>query len=52
MSLDITGRYCYPPPNPELLARYDEEIMDPDQPIVDAHHHIWVDGGYSGSVSV
>ena len=47
MSLDITGRYRYPPPNPEWLARYDEEIIDPDQSIVDAHHHIWVEGGSS-----
>jgi L-fuconolactonase len=34
-------------PNPhfavrdEWLARHDEPILEPDRPIVDAHHHLW-----------
>ncbi len=27
------------------LARHHEEALDPDQPIVDAHHHLWDDPG-------
>jgi predicted TIM-barrel fold metal-dependent hydrolase len=26
---------------PEWLARVQEPILDPDQPIIDAHHHLW-----------
>jgi len=30
------------PPDPARLARQaPEEILDPDRPIVDAHHHLW-----------
>jgi predicted TIM-barrel fold metal-dependent hydrolase len=26
---------------PEWLARHDEPVIEPDLPIVDAHHHLW-----------
>lgn len=45
MGLDITGRYRYPPPSPGWLALHREEILEPDLPIVDAHHHLWEEGG-------
>lgn len=43
MGLDVTGRYRYPPPNPAWLARRVEEVILPNLPIVDAHHHLWVE---------
>ena len=43
MGLDVTGRYRYPPPAPEWLARRREDVFDPALPIVDAHHHLWVE---------
>jgi L-fuconolactonase len=46
VGLDITGRYRYPPPNPEWLSRYVEPVLDPDLPIVDAHHHLWEESGH------
>lgn len=45
MGLDITGRYRYPPPRPVWLDQHSEEAIDPLQPIVDAHHHIWLQDG-------
>ena len=30
-----------PNPNPEWLAQINEEILEPDLPIVDPHHHLW-----------
>ena len=44
MSLDVTGNYRYPPPNPAWLALAEEAVIEPDLPIVDAHHHLWVEG--------
>lgn len=41
MALDVTGAYRYPDPNAAWLARHVEDILEPDIPIVDAHHHIW-----------
>lgn len=41
MGLDVTGQYRYPPPDPEWLARSCEEVIEPDLPILDAHHHLW-----------
>jgi L-fuconolactonase len=41
MPLDVTGRYRYPSPNQAWLALQQEEVLDPDLPIVDAHHHLW-----------
>jgi L-fuconolactonase len=31
----------HPNPNQEWLARHSEEILDPAQPIIDPHHHLW-----------
>jgi L-fuconolactonase len=45
MSLDITGRYRYPSPRAAWLALHQEEILEPDLPIIDAHHHIWDEPG-------
>ncbi len=45
MTLDITGEYRYPPPNDAWLARRIEPIIDPDLPIIDAHHHLWEQHG-------
>jgi predicted TIM-barrel fold metal-dependent hydrolase len=33
--------YSRPLPKPEWLGRLTEEILDPDLPIVDPHHHLW-----------
>lgn len=45
MGLDVTGRYRYPAPNDGWLALHEEPVLDPEQPIVDAHHHLWTEGG-------
>lgn len=45
MGLDVTGRYRYPPPDTQWLALTSEPVIDPDLPIVDAHHHLWVQDG-------
>jgi L-fuconolactonase len=45
MSLDITGHYRYPPPRADWLALHLEDILEPDLPIIDAHHHIWEEPG-------
>ncbi|MGE0502016.1 MAG: amidohydrolase [Rhizobiaceae bacterium] len=45
MSLDITGHYRYPSPRPDWLSKASEEILDPDLPIVDPHHHLWTQDG-------
>ncbi len=45
MGLEVTGRYRYPVPNPKWLALQTESVLDPNLPIVDAHHHLWVEGG-------
>lgn len=41
MTLEFTGRYRYPPPNPDWLASHSEPILEPSLPIIDAHHHLW-----------
>lgn len=46
MGLDVTGRYRYPPPNPDWLSLANEMVLDPDVPIIDAHHHLWVQDGH------
>ncbi len=33
--------YARPLPNPEWLGKLEEEIFEPDLPIVDPHHHLW-----------
>lgn len=43
MGLDVTGRYRYPSPRPEWLAQYVEDVLAPDQAIIDCHHHLWVE---------
>jgi L-fuconolactonase len=43
VGLDVTGRYRYPPPVAAWLAQNVEDIIDPDLPIIDAHHHLWVE---------
>ena len=45
MGLDVTGRYRYPPANPTWLAQYREDVIEPDLPIIDPHHHIWEEPG-------
>ena len=35
----------HPLPNPVWLARLTEDILEPDLPIVDPHHHLWDHGG-------
>ncbi len=31
----------HPIPNPEWLAMLSEDILEPDLPIIDPHHHLW-----------
>ncbi len=45
MSLDITGHYRYPSPRPGWLELRHEDIIEPDLPIVDPHHHLWTQDG-------
>ena len=45
MALEVTGQYRYPKPRALWLARHTEAIIDPDRPIVDAHHHLWAEPG-------
>jgi predicted TIM-barrel fold metal-dependent hydrolase len=40
------GLYRYPPPAPAWLVGRVERVLDPDLPIVDAHHHLWEEGGH------
>ena len=35
------------PPDNEWLASLQEDILEPDLPIIDPHHHLWLRGGYS-----
>ena len=34
-------------PDDSWLSQLKEEILDPDLPIVDPHHHLWLRNGYS-----
>jgi predicted TIM-barrel fold metal-dependent hydrolase len=45
MALDITGTYRYPPANEAWLSAYSEEIIDASLPIIDPHHHLWLQEG-------
>jgi predicted TIM-barrel fold metal-dependent hydrolase len=45
MGLDVTGRYRYPMPDSAWLAQWCEEVLDPVLPIVDPHHHLWIENG-------
>ena len=46
MGLDVTGRYRYPQPDPAWLAGASEEVLAPELPIIDPHHHLWEEGGH------
>lgn len=35
----------YADPREDWLARHSEQIIDPERPIVDPHHHLWDRGG-------
>ncbi|MBT6140242.1 MAG: amidohydrolase family protein [Rhodospirillaceae bacterium] len=43
MSADPTSllEVRIPGPNPDWLSQINEEILEPDLPIVDPHHHLW-----------
>ena len=41
MGLELTGRYPYPSPDAAWLMQLEEEVIDADLPIIDAHHHLW-----------
>jgi len=45
MALDVTGSYRYPNPDAAWLAQRVEDILEPDLPIIDPHHHIWKQPG-------
>lgn len=45
MALEYTGSLRYPPPRQDWLGRVREELLLPDLPIIDAHHHIWAQDG-------
>lgn len=47
MGLDLAGHYRYPSPDPSWLALGGEEVLDPHLPIIDAHHHLWEEGGHA-----
>jgi predicted TIM-barrel fold metal-dependent hydrolase len=44
VGLDVTGRFRYPSPDQAWLARNVEDVLDPALPIIDCHHHLWVEG--------
>lgn len=37
----MTARLAHPPVRPDWLALDREEVIDPDQPVIDAHHHLF-----------
>jgi len=43
MGLDVTGRYRYPAPDPAWLSLSAEAAIEPGLPIVDPHHHLWIE---------
>jgi L-fuconolactonase len=44
VGLEVTGQYRYPLPDPVWLAKSSEDVIDADLPIIDPHHHLWIDG--------
>src|ERR1044072_3653225 len=40
-----SGSGLYADPREDWLALHSEEIIDPQRPIVDPHHHLWDRGG-------
>ena len=45
VSLDVAGKFRYPSPDLAWLSQRVEEVLEPALPIVDAHHHLWEEGG-------
>lgn len=45
MGLDVTGQYRYPSPDPAWLLQSREPVIAPELPIVDPHHHLWIENG-------
>jgi len=45
LALEFTGSLRYPSPRKDWLARVNEEVLFPELPIIDAHHHIWTQDG-------
>src|SRR3954453_13193398 len=41
MSAGAVRSFTHPDPNPAWLAGRREDILDPDLPIIDPHHHLW-----------
>lgn len=41
MAMPTTSSPTFLPVRPEWLERWHEEILEPDLPIVDPHHHLW-----------
>ena len=38
---ELTLEARIPSPNSSWLAKISEEILEPDLPIIDPHHHLW-----------
>ncbi|MFZ4534466.1 MAG: amidohydrolase family protein [Alsobacter sp.] len=45
MAIEITGSYRFLKPRPEWLRLRQEDILEPERAIFDAHHHIWEQDG-------
>lgn len=45
MGLEVTGKFRYPSPAPEWLARRVEDVIDAEVAIIDPHHHLWEERG-------
>jgi len=45
VSLDVSGKFRYPSPDLAWLSQHVEDVLEPGLPIVDAHHHLWEEGG-------
>lgn len=47
MAADTPPLLIHPAPNAAWLAQHSEEVIDPDLPIVDTHHHFYDSQGYT-----
>jgi len=45
VSLDVSGKFRYPSPDLAWLSQRVEDVLEPELAIVDAHHHLWEEGG-------
>jgi L-fuconolactonase len=45
MPAGLLGAYKHPDPNPAWLAQRVEDILEPELPIIDPHHHLWNHAG-------